>query len=92
MRMLRISRVQPIEAFRVRLTLTDGSVVERDLGGFLTGSAFAAIRDSPELFRQVRVDGGGLVWPGGADLCPDAVVFGGLPPESKEADLGADPG
>ncbi|MBF0159720.1 MAG: DUF2442 domain-containing protein [Magnetococcales bacterium] len=40
---------------------------------------FVPIRDDPALFAAVRVEGGGIVWPNGADLCPDRLIWGGLP-------------
>lgn len=79
-RLVRIREVAPLDAHRVRLTLTDGSVVERDLGPYLTGPVFDTIRRDPAAFSLVRVDAGTLVWPDGADLCPDLVVWGGPPP------------
>ena len=32
------------------------------------------------LFAQVRAEGGGVAWPNGADLCPDVLIWGGMPP------------
>ena len=43
------------------------------------------LRRDPGLFRQARVEGGTLVWPNGADLCPDVVIWGGAPPEDASA-------
>jgi hypothetical protein len=70
----------PLDGNRVRLTLTDGSTVERDLSRFLVGPVFDSIRTDPLCFRQVRIEAGTLVWSNGADLCPDVVIWGGLPP------------
>ena len=64
----------------MELRLTTGEVVQRDLEGLLKGPVFDLIRTDAEQFRQVRVEGGTLVWPSGADLCPDVVIWGGLPP------------
>jgi hypothetical protein len=69
--------------------LTDGSVVERDLSCLLTGPIFDAIRSDGTRFREVRVEGGTLVWPNGADLCPDVVVWGGPPPADERAPAAA---
>jgi hypothetical protein len=80
MRLLRIRGAVPIGDFRVRLTLTDGQVVERDLHSLMTGPVFADIRSDEARFRELRVEDGTLVWPNGADLCPDVVIWGGLPP------------
>ena len=80
MNLVRIQDAAPLEGFRVRLKLTDGRIVERDLEELLTGPVFAGLRGNPERFREFRVEGGTLVWPGGADLCPDVLIWGGLPP------------
>jgi len=50
------------------------------------GPVFADIRSGPERFRGFRVEAGTLVWPGGADLCPDVLIWGGLPPADAVSD------
>jgi hypothetical protein len=37
-------------------------------------------------FREFSVEGGTLVWPTGADLCPDVLIWGGMPPAETAAD------
>jgi hypothetical protein len=86
MTLVRIQDAAPLEGFRVRLTLTDGRIVERDLEELLTGPAFAGLRSDPERFREFRVESGTLVWPSGADLCPDVLIWGGLPPAADASD------
>ena len=86
MNLVRIQDAAPLEGFRVRLKLTDGRIVERDLEELLTGPVFAGLRGNPERFREFRVEGGTLVWPGGADLCPDVLIWGGLPPAQAVSD------
>ena len=83
MSLIRIREVVALEGLRVRLTLTDGAVVERDLSGLLVGPVFESIRSDPARFREVRAESGTLVWPSGADLCPDVVIWGGPPPVEK---------
>ncbi len=83
MSLLRIREVVPLEGWRVRLTLTDGAVVERYLSALLAGPVFESIRSDPARFREVRAELGTLVWPNGADLCPDVVIWGGPPPMEK---------
>jgi hypothetical protein len=80
MNLVRIRDAAALDGYRVRLKLTDGRVIERDLAEYLTGPVFADIRSGPERFREFRVEAGTLVWPGGADLCPDLLIWGGLPP------------
>jgi Protein of unknown function (DUF2442) len=80
--MLRIREARAGKRFTLRLTLTDGAVVERDIADLLTGPVFEEIRTNPTIFRQVRVESGTLVWPNGADLDPDVLIWGGLPPKA----------
>ena len=64
----------------MRLTLTNGDVVERDLDALIWGPAFEPLRTDDRSFRQVRVAGGTLVWPGDLDFDPDTLIWGGPPP------------
>ena len=86
MRLVRIREVRPLGNYCVQLTLTDGRVVERDLGPMLVGPVFSEIRNDKLRFMELRVEGGTLVWPNGADLCPDVLIWGGLPPADAAAD------
>jgi hypothetical protein len=81
--LLRIREAMPMEGCRLRLTLTDGSTVERDIADLLMGPMFEAIRKDAVAFRQVTVEAGTVVWPNGADLCPDVLIWGGTPPKSS---------
>lgn len=70
----------------MRLTLSDGDLIERDLAElFAEGTGVFAPLKNPNMFRKVRVEEGTLVWPGGVDLCPDALIWGGLPPKDLDA-------
>lgn len=79
MRLIRISSVTPLDGFRLRLTLTDGSIVDRDVELLLTGQVFEEVRENPRVFRAATVASGTVVWPNGADLCPDVLIWGGPP-------------
>jgi hypothetical protein len=80
--MIEIEGVEPLPGHFVRLTLSDGSVVERDLSDLLHGPVFEPIRASDELFRRVRVDYGTLVWPGDVDIAPETLIWDGpYPPD-----------
>ena len=83
MSLLRIREVLPVEGFRVRFTLTDGSIVERDITDLLMGPMFETLCKDSVAFRQVKVESGTVVWPSGADLCPDVLIWGGPPPKSS---------
>lgn len=79
--MIRIRSVMPLEDFRVKLTFTDGSEREVDLAPYLHGPVFEPLKKDREIFRSVRVDDelGTIVWPNGADICPD-VLYESLTP------------
>jgi hypothetical protein len=89
MPLIRIQAAQALSGFRLRLTLTDGRVLERDVRGLLVGPVFQAIRESPERFAEVRVAAGTVVWDGGGDLDPDLLIWGGLPPMDDSSRLAA---
>jgi hypothetical protein len=82
--MLRIRHAEATGAGTLRLTLTDGSIIERDVRALLVGPVLSPLRD-PALFRRVRVEDGTVTWPNGADLCPDVLIWGGLPPLEVDA-------
>ena len=75
--MVRIAGVRLLGGRRVELTLTDGRTKEVDLAPLLDGPVFDSIREQDDAFAQVRVDPewGALVWPNGADICPDVLIY-----------------
>lgn len=81
MSFVRISNAEALPGFKLRLTLTDGRVVERDVAPLLKGPVFEQIRNDPAEFARLRVEGGTVAWPNGADLCPDVLIWNGPPPE-----------
>ena len=85
MSLLRIRSVVPLEGFRLRLTLTDNTVIDRDVSSLLVGPVFDPIRQDMARFREARVEGGTVLWPNGADLCPDVLIWGGPPPQEANA-------
>ena len=86
MTLVRIQEAKPLDKYRVKLTLTNGRVVERNLEPLLVGPIFDEIRNDLSRFRDMRVEGGTLVWPNGADLCPDVLIWGGLAPAETGSD------
>lgn len=84
--MLEIVAVEPLEGRSVRLTLSDGSVVDRDLRDLLDGGGvFARISSDDAAFREVSVDYGTLVWPGKVDVAPETVIWDGpYPPDGVD--------
>jgi Protein of unknown function (DUF2442) len=79
----RITSVEPLEGFRLRLAFTDGLIREVDLSDDLWGQMAEPLQD-PGYFRQVRVDNelGTVVWPNGYDLDPD-VLHGDHEPAAR---------
>jgi hypothetical protein len=82
---VRITDVEPLPGYRLRLVFSDGSTREVDLTGDLWGPVFEPLRD-PDEFRKVAVDPelGTIVWPTGADLDPD-VLHGDRSPVEPSA-------
>jgi hypothetical protein len=87
MRMLRVKEAKALPSLRLRLTLTDGSVIERDVAPLLRGTIFERIKADPAEFARVRAEAGTVVWPNGADLCPDVLIWNGPPPETGQDGL-----
>ena len=82
--MLRISAVRPLEGRLVQLTLTDGSIVERDLSVLLDGvGIFERISFDDAAFREVYVDYGTLAWPGEVDIAPETLIWDGPDPKDS---------
>lgn len=79
MTLLRIRDAKVLAGFSVRLTLTDGSIIEKDISNLLNGPIFEPLRKDPIQFSRVSVQNGTLVCPNGADLCPDVLIWDGLP-------------
>jgi len=81
---IEIERVEPLEGRSVRMTLTDGSVVIRDLTDLVrAGGVFEPLETDDELFRRVYVDYGTLVWPGGLDIAPETLIWDGPYPTDE---------
>jgi hypothetical protein len=79
--MLRIRRAAPLEGRRLRLTLSDKTVVERDIVDYIAGSRYwERLASDDAYFRRVRVRYGTLLWPGGVDMAPEMLIWGGPDP------------
>jgi len=73
----RVTAVEPLAGFRLRVTFVDGTAGEVELEKLLqrasiAGTVFAPLRD-PATFAGAAVVLGAVTWPGGADLAPDAM-------------------
>jgi hypothetical protein len=69
-----VTDVRALDGYRVELTFSDGVRGVVDLANRIIGrgGVFHALED-PEFFRKAAVDAelGTIVWPNGADICPD---------------------
>jgi len=83
--MVRVRSVEPEEDHNLRLTFTDGTERVLDMTPYLQGPIFEPVRSNRAFFEAVRVDPelGTIVWPNGADVCPD-VLYEGLEPVAWE--------
>ncbi len=71
--MHRVTRVTPLDGYRLLVEFTDGVQGEIDLSNRLFGPTFEPLKDA-KIFSQVGIDEFGAVfWPSGADLAPDAL-------------------
>ena len=69
----RIKEVKIRANFKLWVIFNDDTQGEVELSDFFQSShagVFSALRDE-KLFRQVRLEWGALIWPGGLDLAPD---------------------
>ena len=69
-----VTDVRVLDGYRLELTFSDGVQGIVDLADRIVGrgGVFALI-ENLQVFRQVRVERelGSIVWPNGADVCPD---------------------
>lgn len=78
----RIMRVRPLDGFKLALGFSDGTAGVVDLAGWIVGhgGVFGPLNDDA-VFRRVQVEpeAGTVVWPTGADLCPDVLYAAAHP-------------
>jgi len=68
--MLRVRSAVPLEGRGLRLLLTDGTTIERDVTDLLWGPVFDRLRTDDAFFRRVRARYGTVTWPGNLDIAP----------------------
>jgi Protein of unknown function (DUF2442) len=72
MSVLRVTDVQPLDGYRLRVVFNDGVVRDVDCSFLLRGTLGEPLRD-PDYFRRARVDDEArtVVWPNGLDPAPE---------------------
>ncbi|HZF40786.1 MAG TPA: DUF2442 domain-containing protein [Blastocatellia bacterium] len=73
--LVKVTSVEPLEGFKVRVTFQNDIVKEIDLEPFLRGPIFEPIRNDVAVFRSVKVVGKTIGWDNGADIDPDVLYY-----------------
>ncbi|HEY2535418.1 MAG TPA: DUF2442 domain-containing protein [Solirubrobacteraceae bacterium] len=83
---MRITSVEPLEGYNLRLTFNDGLVRDVDISSLLHGPLGEPLRDL-DYFRRVRVDDAArtIVWPNGLDPAPELLHDGPIAVEQPAA-------
>lgn len=74
---MQITSAKVLDGYIVRFRLSDGTYIDRDFA-FVRGGVFEPIWKDPRKFRQIRVVCGCPTWPNDVDLCPNAIMRGGI--------------
>ena len=83
--MVEVAAVTPLEGHWLRLTLSNGDVVERDVQDLLAGGVLELVRERCEIFEAAFIDGGTVTWPGGVDIAPETLIWNGPEPRASDA-------
>ena len=83
--MLILRSVEALDDYWLRLTLSDGLAIERNVRELLLGPVFERLRTDYDLFRKARIRHGTVEWPGDLDLDPSVLVWNGPAPRDKSA-------
>jgi hypothetical protein len=75
--MLRIRSVEVADDYWLRLRLSDGTTVERNVRELLWGPVFEGLRTDYAQFRRARARHGIVEWPGDLDLAPETLIWNG---------------
>lgn len=83
--MMRAVSVRALENFRLKIVFQNKKAKIVDVSGLLRGPMFSPLKNKRK-FKAVRVNKefGCVEWPNGADLCPDALYYGGTPPWARK--------
>ena len=79
--MLTIRSVETLDDYWLRLTLSDGTAIERNVRDLLVGPVFDGLRSDCTQFRRARARHGTVEWPGDLDLAPETLIWNGPVPK-----------
>jgi len=79
--MLHVKAVEVLEGYWLRLTLSNGDVVERDVQDLIRGGVFEPLRQQRDLFEAAFVGGSTVAWPGKVDIAPETLIWDGPEPD-----------
>jgi hypothetical protein len=68
----RVTAVAANDNYTLEIIFANGEVGLYDCVPFLNFGVFQELKDLT-YFKQVRVEGGTVVWPHGQDICPDTL-------------------
>ncbi|MEN6451087.1 MAG: DUF2442 domain-containing protein [Thermoguttaceae bacterium] len=83
---VRVCAVKPLPGFTALVSFDNGTQREIDLEPYLHGPVFESIRNDPTVFRSMKIAGGTIAWPSGADIDPDVLYYGLKPAWMEEAE------
>lgn len=75
--MRKVLRCFYLKDYLILLHFDDSSFKIVDLSDVLFGPVFSPLKNK-HLFSQVLVEGSSIIWPTGADLCPDMLYKKGI--------------
>lgn len=75
----RVKAVVAKEDYKLEITFSNGEVGVFDCTHLLDFGVFRELRDY-DYFRQVRAEGGTVVWPNEQDICPDTLYEESMKP------------
>ncbi len=77
----RVKAVIPRDDYKLEITFTSGEVGIFDCAPLLSFGVFQELQDV-RYFKQVRAEGGTIVWPHEQDICPDTLYEDSTKPVS----------
>ena len=83
---IRVCAITPLNGLKAMVVFDNDTRREIDLEPYLHGPVFETIRNDPASFRSMKVEGGTIAWPNGADIDPDVLYYGLAPAWMEQAE------